>query len=207
EPDLPLLVLPDGWVASLREAQPELPAARRLRYADLGLSANSAALLVDDPELAAYFDATVRSGAEPKTVANWVGGELLAKLEGAPIGDSPLAPEQLAELIGMIADGTVSGRAAKQVFSTVWAEGGSPRAIAERDGHRQVSDTSVLEAAVVEVIASSPKQLAQFRSGKVSLKGYFVGQVMKKTRGQANPKLVGEILDRQLAATSEALPE
>ncbi|MEM6995601.1 MAG: Asp-tRNA(Asn)/Glu-tRNA(Gln) amidotransferase subunit GatB, partial [Myxococcota bacterium] len=148
EPDLPPLILPEAWIEELRAAQPELPAARRERYRDAGLSGDDAKLLVEDPELAAYFDAVVAEGADTKAAANWVSGELLAKLDGASVTESNVGAAQLAELIGMVADGTVSGRSAKQVFSTVWTEGGSPRAVAERDGHRQVSDTSVLEAAV-----------------------------------------------------------
>jgi len=199
EPDLPMLVLPEAWIEELKAAQPELPAARRARYRELGLADKDAALLVSDPELAAYFDASVEAGAPAKPAANWITGELLAKLDGASASTAALGPAALAELVGMVEDGTVSNRSAKQVFATVWDEGGSPRAIAERDGHGQVSDTSVLEAAVAEVLAGSPKQVEQFRGGNAKIKGYFVGQVMKKTKGQANPKLVGEILDRQLA--------
>ncbi len=200
EPDLPPLELPEAWITELRDNQPELPAARRSRYIEAGLSDKDAALLVADPDLAAYFDDTVAAGADAKVAANWVSGEVLAKLDGASVTEAAVRPAQLAELIAMVTNGTVSGRAAKQVLSTTWAEGGSPRTIAERDGHRQVSDASVLEAALTEVLADSPNQLAQYKAGKVALKGYFVGQVMKKTRGQANPKLVGEILDRLVAA-------
>jgi len=202
EPDLPLLVVSEALEAEIAAAQPELPAARHVRYRALGLSEADATLLVGEPELAGFFDATCEAGAAPKAAANWLSGEVLARLDGAPVSTGPIAPAQLAELVGLVEDGTISGRAGKAVLSTMWSEGGSARAIADRDGHRQVSDSSVLEAAVAEVVAASPRQVEQYRGGKTALKGYFVGQVMKKTRGQANPKLVSEIVDRVLAETS-----
>lgn len=200
EPDLPPLQIPDAWVEELTAALPELPAARRTRLLGLGISDKDARLLVSEPGLADYCDAAIDAGAEPRQVAIWVTGEVLAALDGATIESAPLAPSALAEIIAMVADGSVSGRAAKQIFSTVWTEGGSPREVAERDGHRQVSDENVLRDAVAKILADSPKQVEQFRAGKTSLKGYFVGQVMKATRGQANPKVVTELLDGLLTA-------
>ena len=204
EPDLPPLVIDEALIAAVRAAQPELPAARRARYVAAGVGPGEAVLLAADPELAAYFDATVQCGAPSKATSHWVSTELLAKLDGAAVGATHVSPAQLAELIGMVEDGTVSGRAAKQIFATLWGQGPGPsnsaRAVAERDGHRQVSDLGVLEAAVAATLADSAAEVAQYRAGKTALLGYFVGQVMKKTRGQANPQLVSDLVQRALGA-------
>lgn len=198
EPDLPPLVLPAAWIEAARRDQPELPWERRTRYREAGLSDADAEQLVREPELAALHDETVKAGAPAKATANWITGELVARLDGADPSEARVDAAQLAELIAMVEDATVSGRSAKAIFATLWEEGGSPRAIAERDGHQQVSDTALLEAAVDEVLAASPKQVDQYRAGKTNIRGYFVGQVMKKTKGQANPKLVNEIVTARL---------
>jgi aspartyl-tRNA(Asn)/glutamyl-tRNA(Gln) amidotransferase subunit B len=201
EPDVPPLRISAAQIERVWESLPELPAARRARWIEAGVAADDAALLSGELELADYFDRTLAAGAPARKAANWVTIELRAKLEGdgRDIGQSPVGPEHLAELIGLVEDGTLSGRAAKQVFFAAYDEGLSPRAIAERDGHRQVNDEAVIEAAVREVLAASPKQVEQYREGKTAVRGYFVGQVMKKTRGQANPRVVSDVLDRLLA--------
>lgn len=203
EPDLPPLRIPAAWVDEIREGLPPLPAQRRARYLERGIAADDAVLLAAEPGLGDYLDRMLDAGAPGPKAANWVTVELLGKLrsDGREIEASPVAPEALAELVDMIERDEVSGRSAKAIFATLYAEadpGTSPRTIAERDGHRQVSDTSVIEAAVREVLEASPAQVEQYRAGKTKVRGYFVGQVMKKTRGRANPQLVGEVLERLL---------
>ena len=198
DPDLPPLVIPEGWVEEIRGAMPELPMARRSRWLEAGVGEDDARLFCTELELGEYFDRVVAAGASPRRAASWVSGELLAKLGGAPIAQCPVSPEGLAELLALVEDGTLSLRAAKAVFFTAWDEGASPALIVERDGHRQVSDTALLESVVREVLAASPTQVEQYRKGKAAVRGFFVGQVMKKTRGQANPQVVSELLDRLL---------
>lgn len=204
EPDLPPLLIPAEWVEEIREGLPPLPAARRARYRDLGLSEDDAVLLAGEPALGDYLDRMLHTDVPAKKASNWVTVELLGKLraDGRDIEQSPVGPEALGQLVAMVEAGEVSGRSAKAIFATLYAEAdpeAGPRAIAERDGHRQVSDTSVLETAVREVLDANPEQVEQFRAGKTKVRGFFVGQVMKKTRGQANPQLVNALLDRLLA--------
>jgi aspartyl-tRNA(Asn)/glutamyl-tRNA(Gln) amidotransferase subunit B len=200
DPDLPPLSIPGAWIEEIRAEMPELPMARRARWLSAGVGEHDARLFSTELELGDWFDRVVAAGAVPKKAASWVSGELLAKLgdDARSIADSPVTPEGLAELLALVDDGTLSLRAAKAVFFTAWDEGVAPAVIVERDGHRQVSDTALLEAAVREVLAASAAQVEQYRAGKTAVRGYFVGQVMKKTRGQANPQVVGELLDRLL---------
>ncbi|HET6584207.1 MAG TPA: Asp-tRNA(Asn)/Glu-tRNA(Gln) amidotransferase subunit GatB [Nannocystaceae bacterium] len=203
DPDLPPLAIPDAWVAEVRASMPELPAARRARWIADGVASADAFLLASERELADWFDAVVAAAgrARAKRAASWVVVELLGRLEtGRSIADAPVAPGELAELVVLVDDGTISGRTAKDVFGRMWAGEGSPRAIVEREGLGQVSDTKVIEAAIAEVLAANPQQLAQLRAGKEALRGFFIGQVMKRTRGQANPALVGALLDAALRA-------
>ena len=205
EPDLPPLSIPAEWVETMRAQQPALPAALRAKWMAAEVSEADAELLSSEPDLAAYFEAMIGAGAPAKKAANWVTIELLAKLRSdeRTLADCRVQPEHLAELIGLVEDGTLSQRAAKQVFFTAYDEGLAPATIAERDGHRQVSDPAKLRAIVAEVLAASEKQLAQYRAGKTALRSYFVGQVMKKTRGQANPKVVSDLLDELLPGADE----
>jgi aspartyl-tRNA(Asn)/glutamyl-tRNA(Gln) amidotransferase subunit B len=200
EPDLPPLQIEAAFIEEIAAGLPELPAQQRRRWAEVGISDADATLLSGDADLGRYFEATVAAGAPALKAANWVTIELLAKLsaDDRTIDACPVSPAHLAELIAMVEDGTLSQRAAKQVLFAAYDEGLSPRQIAERDGHQQLSDVTALEAVVAQVLAASGKQLAQYQGGKVALRGYFVGQVMKKTRGQANPQVVSEILDRRL---------
>ena len=204
EPDMPPLELDAAWIEAVREGLPELPAAKRARYAEAGLTAYDAGVLTADPALATYYDAVVAAGAPAKKASNWLTVELLGRLnaEGGQIETSPLPPESLAELVGLVEDGTISGRAAKEVFDKAFREGLSPGAIVERDGYVQVSDVSAIEDMVRAVLEANPAQVDQFRSGKTKVRGFFVGQVMKQSKGQANPKIVNQILDRLLAEES-----
>jgi aspartyl-tRNA(Asn)/glutamyl-tRNA(Gln) amidotransferase subunit B len=202
EPDMPPLCVDDAWVESIRAALPELPWARRRRLAALGLSAYDVGVLTAERELADYFDAALAAGGEgrdsrAKTICNWVTGDLLRLLKAGEhgIADCPVGPAALAELVALVDDGTVSGRAAKQVLETMFAEPTlSPAQIVERDGHRQVSDQGAIAAMVREVVEAHPEQLDQLLGGKHKVRGFFVGQVMRASKGQANPKLVQDAL-------------
>jgi aspartyl-tRNA(Asn)/glutamyl-tRNA(Gln) amidotransferase subunit B len=200
EPDLPPLRVEASWLAAVREALPELPAARRTRYeAELGLSAYDAAVIVAEPRAAELFEAT-RSAApelDGKTVANWVSGPLLGLLKTNPEAATRVQATALAELVRRIEAGELSGTNAKEVFAAHAADGSSVASIVERLGLRQISDQSALAPIVEEVIAANPKAVEDYRAGKPVL-GFFVGQVMKATRGQANPALVQDAIRERL---------
>jgi aspartyl-tRNA(Asn)/glutamyl-tRNA(Gln) amidotransferase subunit B len=204
EPDLPPLRPSHDWIAEIREAMPELPAARRERYEQvLGLSAYDAGVLTANVTLAEYFDRVVAAGVAAKSAANWVTGEFSRLLnqhaaDGLRASDVALTPEGLAELIGEVDAGRVSGTNAKALLATVFASGESPRAVIEREGLGQVSDSGQIEREVAAVIAEFPEQVAQYRGGKQQIYGFLVGQVMKRTAGRADAKLVNGELRRQL---------
>ena len=207
EPDLLPVVLEESWIAQLRREMPELPPAKRARFTTAyGLSRYDAGVLVDSRDLADYFEAVARDCGDAKIAANWVQVELLGQLnrEGLGIADSLVTSAQLAALIRRILDGTISGKIAKQVFEAMWQgehDGDADRIIESR-GLQQLSDSSELEAMVDEVIAASPDQVAQYRAAdpgkRKKLIGYFVGQVMKASRGQANPGMVNQLLAGRL---------
>jgi aspartyl-tRNA(Asn)/glutamyl-tRNA(Gln) amidotransferase subunit B len=200
EPDLPPLVIPDAWIDEIRQALPELPMERRRRYRELGLSAEDVALLTDDLDLARFYDRVLEAGAEPRRAFTWLAVELVGRLhaEHESISESPVDPEHVAQIVALVDDGTLSGRSAKEVFGKCYVERLPPRVVVERDGYRQVSDAEELEKVVAAVMDEGKEQLERYRSGKVKLRGWFVGQVMKRTAGQANPKIVQELLDRML---------
>jgi aspartyl-tRNA(Asn)/glutamyl-tRNA(Gln) amidotransferase subunit B len=206
EPDMPPLEISEQWIDAVRSTLPELPHARRIRYGGHGLSIYDAGVLTAEGALADFFDAVLSAGAPAKKACNWVTVELLGRLnrDQRGIHDSPVTPAHVAELISLIDQGTISGRSAKEVFDKVYAESFSPKEIVARDGYAQVSDAGALDAAIDEVLTSHPKQLEQYVGGKVALKGFFVGQVMKKTRGQANPQMVQDLLTAKLPPVSES---
>jgi aspartyl-tRNA(Asn)/glutamyl-tRNA(Gln) amidotransferase subunit B len=202
DPDLLPLVLDPEWVARLRAELPELPDAKKARFvSDFGLSPDDAAVLVAERETALFFE-RVAQGRDPKAAANWVMGDLFGALNrlGDGIEASPVSAEQLGALIDLIADGTISGRLAKDVFAEMAATGGDPAAIVEAKGLRQVTDESAIAAAIDTVLAAQPDKLAEYRAGRDKLYGFFVGQVMRATQGKANPVLVNELLKKKLAA-------
>ena len=209
EPDMPPLLLDAGELAELEASLPLLPWARRRRLVGLGLSAYDAGVLTAERELADYFDATLETleaGAAgegaAKTVSNWITGELLRLLNASEheIADCPVSPAKLAQLIDLVSQQTISGRAAKQVLEQVFAAPElSPLEVVEREGLRQVSDLGAILALVREVVAANPKQTEQLLAGKDKVRGFFVGQVMRASKGQANPKLVQEALAQLLA--------
>ena len=208
DPDLLPLVLTDEYIRKIEAALPELPDAKKQRFiAELGLSPYDAQVLAAERETADYFERVTQGGAggkkgrrDAKQVANWVTGALFAHLNetGKTIAASPVAAEALGELLDLVADGTISGRIAKDVFAEMAATGKPAKAIIAAKGLTQISDAGVIEAAVNKVIAANPKQVADVRAGKEKTIGWLVGQVMKATQGKANPQMVNELLKRKL---------
>ncbi len=202
EPDLgPIEVFPEQLEA-WRSQLPELPAQKRHRYEEeLGLSAYDARVLTNDRAIAEYFEAALTAGAPAKQAANWIMGDISAYLNsntGMAITDLALKPDSLAELISLIEDRTISNAAAKTILPELLTQGGSPKAIVEQKGLGQISDTGALETAIAEVLTENPNELEQYRNGKTKLLGFFVGQVMKKTGGRADPKLTNQLLAKKL---------
>ncbi|MCL1891743.1 MAG: Asp-tRNA(Asn)/Glu-tRNA(Gln) amidotransferase subunit GatB [Alphaproteobacteria bacterium] len=195
DPDLLPLIITDEQIEKIRSEMPELPAARRARYmGDLGLSEYDAGRLTESVEISKWFESAMGDKpARAKSVANWMISELFAHPE------FEMKPADLAELVDMIAAGEISGKIAKDIFIKMLdGESGAPREIAERHGLKQVNDTSAIEKAVAEVLAANAAQVAEYKSGKVGLMGFFVGAVMKATNGKANPAAVNEILREKL---------
>ena len=203
DPDLLPVVLDAAFIEGIRALLPELPDEKAARFVrEHGLSEYDAGVLTASRELAAYYEAVVRQvGGEAKLCANWVMGDLAAFLnkDGLEITASRVDAAGLAGLVGRIADATISGKIAKEVFEAMWASGQSADAIIEQKGLRQITDTGAIEKAIEEVMASNPGQLADYRSGKDKLFGFFVGQVMKATGGKANPAQLNELLKKKLA--------
>lgn len=203
DPDLPPLRIPAALRASVVASRPELPAARRERLAaEYGLPAYDAALLTEDRELADWFEAAARAAGDPKAVSNWMMGEVLRLLREREedIADFPVRPEGLAELLGLIDAGTISGKIAKEVFTAMVEEGKTAAQIVEEKGLRQIDDEGELRALVATVLDDHPEQVEQFLGGKDGLLAFFVGQVMKATRGRANPAAVNQLLRESLDA-------
>ena len=200
EPDLVPIEATASWVDGLRADLPELPAEGRARLAEAtGLPAKEVGWLVRDPEVLAYFQA-VATGRDPKTAAGWVMGELQRDLRefGHTMATNPVGPERLGELLDLLAAGTVSATAAKDVLAEMFNSEASPSTIVERKGLAQISDSGELEAVVARVVAANPDLAEKFRGGKRGVLGAMVGQVMRETRGRANPKLVSDLLERAI---------
>ena len=204
DPDLPPLVLDAAFIKDVERTLPELPAAKRARFIkNYGLSAYDAGVLTATREMADYYEQAVKAAAtDPKLVANWVTGDLSSYLnrDNKEIGESPVTVAMLAGLLKRLADNTISGKIAKEVFEAMWAGEGDADAVIEKKGLKQITDSGAIEKAVDEIIATNPKQLEQYRAGKEGLFGYFVGQVMKATQGKANPALVNELLKKKPSA-------
>jgi aspartyl-tRNA(Asn)/glutamyl-tRNA(Gln) amidotransferase subunit B len=202
EPDLPPLFVGREWVEELRARLPELPDVRRERYeATFGLSRYDAELLSTEPATATFFEATIAAGADPKKAANWIQNDL-ARLRAETGEDGRVEPDQLAELIGLVDSGTIGGSAAKQVLEASFRTGRTPRTLVDELGLAQVSDAGALEAAVHAAIQSQPSAAADYRAGKVTAINFLKGQVMKTTRGKANPAVVEELLREALGSPS-----
>jgi aspartyl-tRNA(Asn)/glutamyl-tRNA(Gln) amidotransferase subunit B len=205
DPDLLPVALDEAFIEEARRTLPELPDAKAARLSrEHGLSDYDAGVLTASRELADYYErvaAGAGAGGERKLAANWVMGELSAFLnrDGIEIAAAPVGAEALAGLLRRIADGTISGKLAKDVFESMWSERKDADAIIEAKGLRQITDTGAIERAIRDVMAANPGQLADYRSGKDKLFGFFVGQVMKATQGKANPAQLNELLKRKLA--------
>ena len=204
DPDLLPVELDAAFIEAVRQTLPELPDARKQRFvSDYGLSDYDAGVLTASRDMADYFEAVVkRAGGQGKLAANWVMGELSGALNRSDTGiaDSPVTAEALGDMLLRIEDGTISGKIAKQVFEAMWQGEGTADEIIERQGLKQISDSSAIEGIIQEVLDNSPQQIEQYRNGQAKLFGYFVGQVMKATQGKANPKQVNELLRKKLDA-------
>lgn len=205
EPDLLPVEVDEAYIAALRANLPELPRQKRERFcSEYQLSAYDASVLADSRTIADYFEAVCAACGDPKLAANWVQGEVLAQLNRteSDITDSPVPATELGTLIKRIKDNTISGKIAKQVFESMWSGDGSADQIIEAQGLKQVSDSGELEAMVDTVIGASPDQVQQYLAAdegkRKKLLGYFVGQIMKASKGQANPQMVNELLHRKL---------
>ena len=202
DPDLLPLEVSDAWVSRVRAALPEMPAAKLQRYLeDLGLPAYDAGVLSAERPVADYFDALVALHNNPKLCSNWVMGDLLGaiKEKGIDISGCPVTPELLAGILKRIDDKTISGKIAKVVFEAVWESGKDADQIIEEKGLKQVSDSGAIEAIVDEVLAANPTEVAEYKGGKDKLMGFFVGQVMKASKGKANPGMANQLLKKKLA--------
>jgi aspartyl-tRNA(Asn)/glutamyl-tRNA(Gln) amidotransferase subunit B len=203
DPDLLPLVVDNDWIEAVRKSLPELPDEKKKRFiAQYGLPAYDAGILTSDRDLAQYFEKCLESFNQPKSVSNWIMGSLLGLLnaEGKSIEQSPISAPDLARLLRLINDGTISGKIAKSVFDEMARSGKPPRQIIEEKGLVQISDSNAIEEIISKVLSGNPAEVEAFRNGKTKLMGFFVGQVMKETRGKANPAMVNEILKKMLDA-------
>jgi aspartyl-tRNA(Asn)/glutamyl-tRNA(Gln) amidotransferase subunit B len=203
DPDLVPVRISKEWIEDLTKNLPELPAARLARFqSQYGLPEYDAEVLTSDKALADYFEATVKEFPQPKQVSNWIMSEMLRELkkEEAGMASCRVSPAALGQLLTLVEKGTISGKLAKTVFEDMVATGRDPEAIIKEKGLVQISDAVALEAMAQEIIEANPKEAADFRGGKTKVLGFFVGQLMKKTKGQANPQLANEIFQRLLEA-------
>ncbi len=201
DPDLVPVIIDEAWIGRVQSALPELPDARCQRFVDqLGLPAEDAGVLTADKEVADYFEAGLAHYGQPKKLANWVMTEVLrvVREEGIALADFPVTPAMLAALLAMIDKGTISGKIAKTVFEEMRATGKDPETIVKEKNLVQVSDEGELLALVRGILAEHPAQVEQYRAGRTKVMGFFVGQLMKKTRGKANPRLANELFAREL---------
>jgi len=203
DPDLLPVELDESFIDAITAELPELPEARRRRFSEqYGLSQYDADLLTASRELADYFEQAAEACGDAKLAANWVMGELAAALnrDGKELADSPVSAAMLGQMLQRIGDKTISGKIAKQVFEAMWRGEGDADQIIEAKGLKQITDSGAIEKVVDEVIAANPGQAEQFRAGKAKLLGFFVGQVMQRTKGKANPQQVNELLRSKLSA-------
>lgn len=201
EPDLIPVVISDEYIEEVRKELPEMPDARCKRFQEqLGLPEYDANLLTLEKQTADYFEAVVNAGVDAKTAANWMLGEFAKKLneEGIGAGDAPVKPEQLAELLQLIAKNTISGKIAKQVLPEMWTSGKSAAEVVKEKGLVQITDTGALEELVKKIIAANPQSVADYKAGKKKAIGFLVGQIMKETKGRANPGVVNQLLTKNL---------
>lgn len=201
EPDLAPLIIDREWVERIRKTLPELPEARRTRLQDLGLSEYDAGVITQSKALSDYFDAALAHYSDAKTLANWVMGDVTRLLNSnqCSVADSPISAIQLAELLGLIEKGTISGKIAKSVLEEMYSTGKDAGSIVKEKGLAQISDEGALLKIIDDVIAANPQSVEDYRAGKDRAIGFLVGQIMKATKGQANPGLVNKMLKEKLA--------
>lgn len=203
DPDLVPIEVDEEWIERIRQGLPELPEARRERFVrDYGLPTYDAEVLTSSKALAGYFEQAAERFPQPKIVSNWIMSELMRELkrDERDIEECPVPPDSLAELLQLIENGTVSGKIAKTVFDEMYSSGGRPGDIVREKGLVQVKDASAIEVIVDEVLAENPAEVAGYRAGKEKLFGFLVGQVMKKSKGKANPKVVNDLLRSKLSS-------
>ncbi len=200
DPDLVPVEISEDWVREVRQALPELPEAKRVRFmAEYSLPEYDAGVLTADRELADYFEDAAKESDNPKAASNWIMTEILAALKGDEgVSDLRVSARNLGLLIKLIDDGTISGKMAKEVLEEMAGSGRGPEEIVEAKGLKQISDTGELEELAEKILSANPDKVEKYRAGKKKLMGFFVGQVMKETKGQANPKKVNEIFNRKL---------
>jgi len=201
EPDLPPLIISTGFIERVRASMPELPEARRKRFMEqYGLSFSDASQLTSERSLADYYEQAAETSGNPRATANWLRSELLRELEAAGLqaSASPVAPTQLGALLRMIDEEKISGKQGKDVLIEMFRSGRGAASIVEEQGLVQLSDTSEIDWIIDETLAANPKQLAGYRAGKEALFGFFVGQVMKASKGKANPKVVNDRLREKI---------
>ena len=196
DPDLPPLEVSREWVERIRATMPELPEQKRQRYIGLGLSEYDAGVILEQMDLAMFFDEVLKTGANPKLAVNFLTGEIAAYLkeEKLEIGETKLTPENLAELIDLIEKGTISNNIGKQIIIEMLSDGKKASEIVAEKGLSQISDTGAIKEIVQKIVDANPEQAAAYKAGRVQLLGFFVGQVMKETQGRANPQTVNELL-------------
>ncbi|MBF0549160.1 MAG: Asp-tRNA(Asn)/Glu-tRNA(Gln) amidotransferase subunit GatB [Deltaproteobacteria bacterium] len=201
DPDLVPIVIDQAWISRIEQTLPELPTPKKKRFVDqYGIPVYDAGVLTSSRTLADYFERCVDLFPEAKTVSNWVMGELLRELKNdeREIEQCPVTPENLAEMLTLIKNGVISGKIAKTVFEEMYQTGDAPKSIVAKKGLAQVSDEGHLAQMVEQIIAEHPKEATGYKAGKTKLLGFFVGEVMKKTKGQANPSLVNQIIKDKL---------
>ena len=201
EPDLQPLIVSEEFVEEVRRAMPELPDTRRKRFGEqYGLSYADASQLVSERSLADYYEAAAEASGNPRATVNWIRSELQRELEANNLSaaDSPVSPQELGALVRLIDEGKISGKQGKDVLVEMFKTGKAAQTIIEEQGLVQVSDTAEIDALIENVIAANPDQVASYRSGKEALIGFFVGQVIKASKGKANPKVVNERLRAKL---------
>jgi aspartyl-tRNA(Asn)/glutamyl-tRNA(Gln) amidotransferase subunit B len=201
DPDLVPVVIDDEWIAKVRKDLPELPDAKKARFVkDYGLPEQDGVILTSSKDLADFFEASVARFPQPKKVSNWIMVELLKELkrDDKEIDQCPVTPEALADLLKMVEDNVISGKIAKTVFEEMYVTGKGPELIVEEKGLKQVTDESEIARVIDGVLESHPNEIEEYRAGKEKLFGFFIGQVMKETRGKANPKIVNKILREKL---------
>ena len=201
DPDLVPLIIDDKWIDDVRKTLPELPKEKLERFIEeYGIKPEDARVLVEERELAEYFERAAKESKEPQSVANWILSELLGYLnrDGKEIKDTLIKPEQIGKLVELVEKGIISGKIAKTVFKEMYNSGDDPEKIVKEKGLIQITDRGEIEKLVEEVLESNPKAVEQYKAGKKNTIGFFVGQIMKKTKGKANPKIVNELLVKKL---------